>query len=219
MFATADHTSHWIWLCLVLVSSPARAAVCRLQTAVKLMPIVSAMHVCDRLCCAGAYQGATHRLVNQLQWDSILPCHGNYIPSGGKQILKEHLGLKLWNNNTFLKTSFQTTARLAASKGQMKACVWCCWGIGLSADTSNVRDIVCRSLLVKSDKPSSLRPQGSTLSHTHNELAVSDSSVLVLVSKCSKAIQRRRVDGDLLRPGDQTNGCNESFDLLQSVAS
>ncbi len=54
-----------------------------------------AMQVCDLLCCAGAYQGATNRLVNQLQWDSILPCHGNYIPSGGKQILKNHLGLKM----------------------------------------------------------------------------------------------------------------------------
>ena len=43
---------------------------------------------------AGKYKGATHRLVNDLQWDAILPCHGNYIPSGGKQILKQHLGLK-----------------------------------------------------------------------------------------------------------------------------
>ena len=43
---------------------------------------------------AGKYKGATNRLVNELQWDAILPCHGNYIPSGGKQILKQHLGLK-----------------------------------------------------------------------------------------------------------------------------
>ena len=43
---------------------------------------------------AGAYQGATQRLTNELQWDSILPCHGNYISSGGKQILTKHLGLK-----------------------------------------------------------------------------------------------------------------------------
>ena len=43
---------------------------------------------------AGKYKGATHRLVNDLQWDAILPCHGNYIPPGGKQIFKQHLGLQ-----------------------------------------------------------------------------------------------------------------------------
>ena len=47
-----------------------------------------------RLFLAGAYRGATQRLTSELQWDSILPCHGDYIPSGGKQILQKHLGLQ-----------------------------------------------------------------------------------------------------------------------------
>lgn len=42
----------------------------------------------------GAFQVATKRLMSELQWDSILPCHGNYISSGGKEILREHLRLK-----------------------------------------------------------------------------------------------------------------------------
>lgn len=43
---------------------------------------------------AGAYRGATHRLLDGLPWDAILPCHGEYIPKGGKQTLTKHLGLK-----------------------------------------------------------------------------------------------------------------------------
>lgn len=43
---------------------------------------------------AGAYRGATNRLLQTLPWDAILPCHGDYIESGGKQTLAKHLGLK-----------------------------------------------------------------------------------------------------------------------------
>lgn len=51
---------------------------------------------------AGAFQVATKRLMSELQWDSILPCHGNYIPSGGKETLREHLRLKQRSQNNNL---------------------------------------------------------------------------------------------------------------------
>jgi hypothetical protein len=42
---------------------------------------------------AGGYDKAMDRLFNKLQWDAILPCHGNYIPTGGKAFTKQHLGM------------------------------------------------------------------------------------------------------------------------------
>ena len=43
---------------------------------------------------AEKYRGATQRLMEGLPWQAILPCHGDYISSDGKQILNAHLGLK-----------------------------------------------------------------------------------------------------------------------------
>ena len=44
--------------------------------------------------CAEEYKAALERLLDQLEWDAVLPCHGNYIGSGGKQFLKAHLKLQ-----------------------------------------------------------------------------------------------------------------------------
>ena len=44
--------------------------------------------------CAEGYKAAFERLMDQLEWDAVLPCHGNYIGSGGKQFLKAHLKLQ-----------------------------------------------------------------------------------------------------------------------------
>ncbi|KAL3138407.1 hypothetical protein ABBQ32_006203 [Trebouxia sp. C0010 RCD-2024] len=46
----------------------------------------------------GAFKEATKRLLDELDWDSILPCHGNFISAGGKQALLKHLGLNLASN-------------------------------------------------------------------------------------------------------------------------
>jgi hypothetical protein len=34
-----------------------------------------------------------HRILEEWQWDAILPCHGTFIASGGKQALRQHLNL------------------------------------------------------------------------------------------------------------------------------
>lgn len=39
------------------------------------------------------YNAAMDRILNQWQWDAILPCHGTFIASGGKQQLQQHLNL------------------------------------------------------------------------------------------------------------------------------
>lgn len=33
------------------------------------------------------------RVMKEWEWDSILPCHGDVLQSGGKAALKGHLGL------------------------------------------------------------------------------------------------------------------------------
>ncbi len=48
----------------------------------------------DTNMCAEGYKAAFERLLDQLVWDAILPCHGQYIGSGGKQVLKAHLKLQ-----------------------------------------------------------------------------------------------------------------------------
>ncbi len=43
--------------------------------------------------CADGYMAAMKRLLDDWEWDAILPCHGHFIESGGKQTLRRHLGL------------------------------------------------------------------------------------------------------------------------------
>lgn len=59
--------------------------------------VEQALHACG-LWHAGAFEKATKRLMDELEWDSILPCHGNFISAGGKQMLRKHLGLNLASN-------------------------------------------------------------------------------------------------------------------------
>ncbi|KAK9807495.1 hypothetical protein WJX72_000868 [[Myrmecia] bisecta] len=40
-----------------------------------------------------AYHAAMTRLLGDWQWDAILPCHGDFIRSGGKRTLRRHLGV------------------------------------------------------------------------------------------------------------------------------
>ena len=42
---------------------------------------------------AGLYAEALARIFKQWNFDSILPCHGDYVAKDGKKILQEHLEL------------------------------------------------------------------------------------------------------------------------------
>lgn len=42
---------------------------------------------------AEKYLAAMHRIFDEWEWDAILPCHGTFIASGGKQQLRKHLNL------------------------------------------------------------------------------------------------------------------------------
>ena len=40
----------------------------------------------------GAYEAAMRTLLEEWDWDAILPCHGDIVKSGGKALLRRHLG-------------------------------------------------------------------------------------------------------------------------------
>lgn len=42
---------------------------------------------------AGEYDEATRRIFKEWDFDAILPCHGDFVPSNGKEILRRHLKL------------------------------------------------------------------------------------------------------------------------------
>ena len=43
-------------------------------------------------CGPGAYEAAMRTLLQEWDWDAILPCHGGLVQSGGKALLRKHLG-------------------------------------------------------------------------------------------------------------------------------
>ena len=43
-------------------------------------------------CGAGGYDAAMQTLLRDWDWDAILPCHGDAVASGGKGLLRRHLG-------------------------------------------------------------------------------------------------------------------------------
>lgn len=40
-----------------------------------------------------AFERAAETLMSAWEWDAILPCHGTFLASGGKETLRAHLGL------------------------------------------------------------------------------------------------------------------------------
>ena len=42
---------------------------------------------------AGEYDEATTRIFQEWDFDAILPCHGDFVPSNGKETLRRHLRL------------------------------------------------------------------------------------------------------------------------------
>lgn len=45
------------------------------------------------ICASGQFDATMKRIFDDWQWDAIMPCHGTFIPSGGKQALRDHLSL------------------------------------------------------------------------------------------------------------------------------
>ena len=43
--------------------------------------------------CTGVYAEVMHRVLDDWQWESILPCHGDMIKQEGKAVLRAHLKL------------------------------------------------------------------------------------------------------------------------------
>lgn len=48
------------------------------------------MKIC---CCAGDFQRTMKTIFDDWKFEGIIPCHGDVLQSGGKAVLKEHLGI------------------------------------------------------------------------------------------------------------------------------
>ena len=55
---------------------------------VALLPMTRRMYAL-----ADTYDLQMSRIFNTWQWDAILPCHGEYVPTSGKAVLQRHLKL------------------------------------------------------------------------------------------------------------------------------
>ena len=49
---------------------------------------------CSACICAGGYDEAMRRIFEEWDFDAILPCHGDFVPSNGKEVLRQHLRLQ-----------------------------------------------------------------------------------------------------------------------------
>ena len=43
---------------------------------------------------AGKFREVMKRVLDEWQWDTIIPCHGNVVSGGGKAVLRSHLKLE-----------------------------------------------------------------------------------------------------------------------------
>uniref|UniRef100_A0A061S1Y5 Uncharacterized protein n=1 Tax=Tetraselmis sp. GSL018 TaxID=582737 RepID=A0A061S1Y5_9CHLO len=41
-----------------------------------------------------AFDASARTLLEEWEWDRLLPCHGSFVPEGGKALLRAHLGLE-----------------------------------------------------------------------------------------------------------------------------
>lgn len=53
------------------------------------LPFYKNLMVIDR----DGYEVACRRLLHEIEWDALVPCHGRFLPAGGKQALQKHLSI------------------------------------------------------------------------------------------------------------------------------
>jgi len=52
-------------------------------------PFYLTLMICD----SEGFQEAADKMLKQWEWVAVLPCHGRFVPAGGKELLSRHLRL------------------------------------------------------------------------------------------------------------------------------